>query len=81
MTEEITAGDIAVRIPNAGNVLFPDNGITKEDLARYYADAGQFTISTVRARLDSADDPWAGLTRTRHGLGRAAKRLADLSRD
>ena len=40
---------------------------------------GQFTISTVRARLEGADDPWAGFTRARHGLGRASKRLAGLS--
>jgi bifunctional non-homologous end joining protein LigD len=39
MTEEITAGDLTVRIPNAGKVLFPDDGITKENLAQYYADA------------------------------------------
>ena len=39
MTEEIAAGDITVPIPNAGKVLFPDDGITKGDLARYYADA------------------------------------------
>lgn len=39
MTEETAAGDITVRIPNAGKVLFPDDGITKQDLARYYADA------------------------------------------
>ena len=39
MTQEIIAGDINVKIPNAGKVLFPDDGITKEDLARYYADA------------------------------------------
>jgi bifunctional non-homologous end joining protein LigD len=40
---------------------------------------GQFTISTVRARLDSPDDPWAGFSQARHGLGRASKRLAELS--
>jgi bifunctional non-homologous end joining protein LigD len=39
---------------------------------------GQFTIATVQARLKGGDDPWAGFTRTRHGLGRAAKRLAEL---
>jgi bifunctional non-homologous end joining protein LigD len=39
VTQEIIAGDISVKIPNAGKVLFPDDGITKEDLARYYADA------------------------------------------
>ena len=39
----------------------------------------QFTVSTVRARLDSPDDPWDGFTRARHGLGQASKRLAELS--
>jgi bifunctional non-homologous end joining protein LigD len=39
VTQEIIAGDISVKIPNAGKVLFPDDGITKEDLGRYYADA------------------------------------------
>jgi bifunctional non-homologous end joining protein LigD len=41
---------------------------------------GQFTIATVRARLQDAADPWAGFTRARHGLRRAAKRLAELGR-
>ena len=40
---------------------------------------GRFTISTVRARLESADDPWAGFTRARYGLARASKRLAGLA--
>jgi bifunctional non-homologous end joining protein LigD len=40
---------------------------------------GQFTISTVRARLEDPDDPWHGFTRTRHGLGPASRRLAELS--
>ncbi len=39
MTAEITAGDIAVRIPKAGKALFPADGISKEDLGRYYAAA------------------------------------------
>lgn len=67
-----------MRIPNPGKVLFPDDGITKEDLARYYAD-GQFTISTVRTRPEGADDPWHGFTRSRHGLGQASARLAALA--
>jgi bifunctional non-homologous end joining protein LigD len=50
VTEEITAGDIAVRIPNAGKVLFPDDGITKEDLARYYADAAGRMLPWLRDR-------------------------------
>lgn len=50
MTEEITTGDITVPIPNAGKVLFPDNGITKEDLARYYADAAGRMLPWLRDR-------------------------------
>jgi bifunctional non-homologous end joining protein LigD len=42
---------------------------------------GQFTMSTIRPRLDSADDPWAGFTQAAHGLVQASKRLAELSRD
>jgi bifunctional non-homologous end joining protein LigD len=39
MAAEMTlrAGRRKVRISNPGKVLFPDDGITKEDLARYYA--------------------------------------------
>ena len=40
---------------------------------------GQFTLATVRARLDGTADPWAGFTDSRHGLGDAAKRLAKLN--
>jgi bifunctional non-homologous end joining protein LigD len=50
VTEGITAGDITVRIPNAGKVLFPDDGITKEDLARYYADAAGWMLPWLRDR-------------------------------
>ena len=50
MTEEITVGDIAVQIPNAGKVLFPDDGITKADLARYYADAAGRMLPWLRDR-------------------------------
>ena len=32
VTEQITVGDITVPVPHAGKVLFPDDGITKEDL-------------------------------------------------
>jgi bifunctional non-homologous end joining protein LigD len=50
VTEEISVGDITVRIPNAGKVLFPDDGITKEDLARYYADAAGRMLPWLRDR-------------------------------
>jgi bifunctional non-homologous end joining protein LigD len=48
--EEISVGDITVRIPNAGKVLFPDDGVTKEDLARYYADAAGRMLPWLRDR-------------------------------
>jgi bifunctional non-homologous end joining protein LigD len=42
MAEEITAGGITVALTHPGKVLFPADGITKQDLAGYYADvAGQ----------------------------------------
>lgn len=50
MTEEITVGEIAVRISNAGKVLFPDDGITKADLARYYADVAGRMLPWLRDR-------------------------------
>ena len=39
---------------------------------------GQFTVATVRARLDGGHDPWADFADSRHGLGEARKRLAKL---
>jgi bifunctional non-homologous end joining protein LigD len=50
MTEDITAGGITVRLSNAGKVLFPDDGITKDDLARYYADAAGRMLPWLRDR-------------------------------
>jgi bifunctional non-homologous end joining protein LigD len=50
VTEEITVGQQTVRIPNAGKVLFPDDGITKEDLVRYYADAAGRMLPWLRDR-------------------------------
>ncbi len=37
MAEEITAGRIAVPLSHPDKILFPADGITKEDLVRYYA--------------------------------------------
>jgi bifunctional non-homologous end joining protein LigD len=50
MTEDITVGGITVRLSNAGKVLYPDDGITKEDLARYYADAADRMLPWLRDR-------------------------------
>jgi bifunctional non-homologous end joining protein LigD len=46
--------------------------VENDDLA-----PGQFTIRTVRARLDGKD-PWADFTGSAHGLGEAGQRLAKL---
>src|SRR5437762_3358356 len=40
MADEITVGGITVPITHPGKVLFPADGITKADLASYYADVG-----------------------------------------
>ena len=40
---------------------------------------GQFTMATVRGRLDSGHDSWADFDGCRHGLGQAQNRLAHLN--
>jgi bifunctional non-homologous end joining protein LigD len=47
---EIRAGRRKVRISNPDKVLFPDDGITKEDLARYYAAVAPAMVPHVRDR-------------------------------
>ncbi len=43
-----------IKFDNADKVLFPDDGITKEDLALYY-------ISNVLERLGNSGDAWRNL--------------------
>ena len=50
MADEITAGGITVPITHPGKVLFPADGITKADLARYYADAAGQMLPWLRDR-------------------------------
>ena len=47
---EIRAGRRRVRISNPGKVLFPDDGITKADLARYYATVAPAMVPHTRDR-------------------------------
>jgi bifunctional non-homologous end joining protein LigD len=46
----VKAGRRRVRISNPGKVLFPDDGITKLDLANYYAAVGDAMTAHVRDR-------------------------------
>jgi bifunctional non-homologous end joining protein LigD len=50
MTFEITTGGISVPLTHAGKILFPDDGLTKEDLARYYADVADMMLPWLRDR-------------------------------
>jgi bifunctional non-homologous end joining protein LigD len=50
MAEEITVGGITVPLSHPDKVLFPDDGITKRDLARYYADVAGLMLPWLRDR-------------------------------
>jgi bifunctional non-homologous end joining protein LigD len=50
MAEEITAGGITVPLTHPDKVLFPGEGITKADLARYYADIADAMLPWLRDR-------------------------------
>jgi bifunctional non-homologous end joining protein LigD len=65
----------SVRGRPGAHVATPLNWAEVEDDA---LQPGQFTIETIRARLDGGTDPWADFAESRHGLGEAAKRLAKL---
>lgn len=49
-TLEIEVGDITVAISHPDKILFPRSGITKADLARYYAAVGPTMLDHVRDR-------------------------------
>ena len=50
MAEEITVGGITVPLSHPDKVLFPGDGITKADLARYYADVADQMLPPLRDR-------------------------------
>ena len=50
MPRRVWAGRRRVRISNPDKVLFPADGITKEDLARYYAAVAPAMVPHVRDR-------------------------------
>src|ERR1035438_6494517 len=47
---EITVGARAVRISNPGKVLFPEPGLTKENLVRYYIAVGEGMLRAIAGR-------------------------------
>ncbi len=49
-TEELVLDDITVRLTHSEKVLFPEDGITKGDLARYYAQVVPAMLPHVRGR-------------------------------
>jgi DNA ligase D len=59
---QITVGERVVRISNPGKVLFPEPGLTKENLVRYYIAVGEGMLRAI------ADRPTA-LRRFPDGLG------------
>ena len=46
----IRAGRMKVRLTNLSKVFFPDDGLTKRDLLRYYAGMGPMLIPHLRDR-------------------------------
>jgi bifunctional non-homologous end joining protein LigD len=50
MAAEIAVGGITVPLSHPDKVLFPDDGITKADLARYYADVADWMLPWLRDR-------------------------------
>src|SRR6185437_631643 len=50
MAEEITAGGITVPLTHPDKVLFPGDGITKADLARYHADVAGAMLPWISGR-------------------------------
>ena len=50
MADTITAGGIEVPLSHPGKLMFPADGITKADLARYYADVAELMLPPLRDR-------------------------------
>ena len=50
MSDELKVGRHAVRLTSADRVLFPEDGVTKGDLAEYYAQIGDVLVPHLRDR-------------------------------
>jgi DNA primase len=76
VADRTVAASYGVRARPGAPVATPLSWAELEDEA---TEPGQFTLATVRSRLDGGTDPWADFPDSRHGLGDAAKRLAKLN--
>jgi DNA ligase D len=47
---QIAVGDRVVKVSNPGKVLFPEPGLTKEDLVRYYIAVGEGMLRAIAGR-------------------------------
>jgi DNA primase len=50
MNEELQVGRHTIRVTHPDRVLFPDDGVTKGDLARYYIAVGDSIVPHLRDR-------------------------------
>jgi hypothetical protein len=50
MSDEIQFGRRSVRLTHPERVLFPEDGVTKGDLAKYYAEIGDAIVPHLRHR-------------------------------
>jgi bifunctional non-homologous end joining protein LigD len=73
---QTVAASYGVRARPGASVATPLSWAEVED---ENLEPGQFTMATVRARLDGGADPWADFAESSYGLADAAKRLAKLS--
>ena len=48
--DEIRVGRHAVRLTHPDRVLFPEDGVTKGDLAKYYVEIGDAIVPHLRDR-------------------------------
>ncbi len=73
---QTVAANYGVRARPGAPVATPLSWAEEEDDT---LEPGRFTMATVRRRLDGGDDPWADFDGSRHGLGQAENRLAQLN--
>ena len=54
MSEQIEVGRHRVRLTHPERVLFPGDGVTKADLAEYYAEIGDAIVAARSTHISTA---------------------------